>query len=935
MPMMPWYKAVTPRAEVRAGRSFNPEEFAIDLAQVVADAGAAPADYRDPAQFFARTCFTRALREHSGMALRRLAGQTARTAPVMTLVTQFGGGKTHTLCALYHLATAGDRAGDNPGVRALLADAGLAQAPAAKVAVFVGTAWDPQPDNETPWIDLARQLAGEAGVRALGTDARQTPPGTQALGRIFEAADAPVLILFDEVLNFINRHRQMADSFHAFIQNLTVAMTATTHGAAVISLPRSQVEMTEDDMRWQERITKVVKRVAKDLIANDEGEIGEVVRRRLFDSLGDARTVKKVCKTYADWCFARRAELPPEWLAAGDREKKAREFLRARFDACYPFHPATLAVFQRKWQALAQYQRTRGTLAMLAQWIAWAYQDGFNQARNEALITLGSAPLEAPAFRALLLGQLGESRLEAAIDADIAGAHAHARALDADGKGRLRDIHRRVGAAILFESSGGQAEKVAHLPELRFALGEPEVDTTSVDNAALLLEEKSYFIRRVGSDGFRIGYQPTLKKVASDRRASLDEESEIQPAMRKMVSQEFNRRAQVPLALFPDDGAAIPDLPRLTFVVLAPGFEWDGDDDADLRARLLEWTMRRGNTPRLYPGALVWCVKKPGRDLRHKVETMLAWRRVEQEVGDGILGDEFSRDERKELRLKAREAEDNAKESVWASYTVAALLARQQGGGQLDVIDLGAGHSSSNETLCGRVLTAMRSHGALADSPGGRETVGGSYLERNWPAAHRASGAWPLDGLRKSFVDGSLTRLQNPDTTLRGKIPDLVGRGEFGLGAGVDGGGYARLWFNEVLDPDEITFDSDVFLLTKERAKALRRPPKSDTGAGDAPADDPQPALLQPSNTVANKAAADARAAAAAQTIRIAGALPPEAWNRLGTRVIPKLRAGGDVTAQIALGVTVGGGAADELCNDLLQILKELNLAERLKVDRA
>ena len=103
--MEPWYKIATRRTEVREGRSFNPDEFAIALEQVVA--GTAPEDYRDPAQFFARTCFTRALREHAGMVLRRLSGRTDNTSPVLTLITQFGGGKTHTLTTLYHLATTG------------------------------------------------------------------------------------------------------------------------------------------------------------------------------------------------------------------------------------------------------------------------------------------------------------------------------------------------------------------------------------------------------------------------------------------------------------------------------------------------------------------------------------------------------------------------------------------------------------------------------------------------------------------------------------------------------------------------------------------------------------------------------------------------------------------------------------------------------------
>ncbi len=111
----PWYKVALPRREVREGRSFNPDEFAIALEQVVAGRG--PEDYRDPWKFFARTYFTRALREHTGLVLRRLSGHTADTAPVLTLITQFGGGKTHTLTALCHLARAGRAAAefDGPG----------------------------------------------------------------------------------------------------------------------------------------------------------------------------------------------------------------------------------------------------------------------------------------------------------------------------------------------------------------------------------------------------------------------------------------------------------------------------------------------------------------------------------------------------------------------------------------------------------------------------------------------------------------------------------------------------------------------------------------------------------------------------------------------------------------------------------------------------
>ena len=924
--MEAWYRTATPRKEVREGRSFNPDEFAIHLEQVIART--APEDYREPKQFFARTCFTRALREHAGMVLRRLSGETANTAPVMTLITQFGGGKTHTLTALYHMVTNGAKAVEYSGVADLISEAGIKAVPEAKVAVFVGNAWDPQEGRETPWIDVARQLAGDKGVNELGPAARTTPPGTESLARVFKAAGGPVLLLFDEVLNFLNRHRGMADQFHAFIQNLTVATTGTTHGAAIISLPRSQVEMTDWDMQWQDKITKVVRRVAKDLIANDETEISEVVRRRLFEDIGSDRVRKNVAKAYADWCFERRAQLPPEWTAVDSAatEAKAREYLRGRFEVCYPFHPATLSVFQRKWQALSQYQQTRGTLAMLAQWISWAYRTGFTEARREPLITLGSAPLEVPEFRSIVLGQLGESRLVAAIDSDISGAQSHARALDADTKGALRNIHRRVGTTILFESSGGQVDKVAHLPELRFALGEPEVDTTSVDTAAFTLEDKSYFIRRVGSDGFKISHQPTMKKVVSDRRASLDEESEIKPAMRMLIQKEFDRDASIPVVRFPEDGTAVQDTPRLTLVVVEPESEWTGA--GALRQQIAEWTKQRGKSPRLYPGSLVWCLKKPGRDLRDKVELWLAWKRVAKEVAEGTLGGDFDRSDRAELQSKVADAEEAAKDEVWGGYRFVVIADSHEPDG-LKTIDLGAGHSSGGETLCGRVITALKSQALL------NESVGAGYIERNWPPALKASGAWPLASLRQSFLNGSLTRLLDPDTTLRSKIVEFVGRGDFGLAYGQKPeGGYERVLFEESIDPADVTFESGVFLLLKSKAKTLKAAPEPVPGGGPGPGPTPEPEPV-PGREPEPKPEPEPVPGAATRTFRIRGDVPPEVWNRLGTKVLPKLRSGSELKIGIEFSVTVETGVAQSFQTDLKQILDDLGLADRVRIEPA
>lgn len=930
--MEPWYKVTEARKEVREGRSFNPDEFAIALEQVVA--GNAPPDYKEPKQFFDRTVFTHALNEHLGLVLRRLAGQTQNTAPVLSLITQFGGGKTHTLTALYHLVEHSDISGRHPDVQKLLSNTGLSKIPKSKVAVFVGNAWDPAEGWETPWIDLARQLAGPAGVETLGAKAKTTPPGTEALARVIQAAGGSVLLLFDEVLNFMSRHRDLADGFYAFLDNTVRTMTGTTGSVAILSLPRSRMEMTDFDEIWLDRITKIVGRVAKDLIANDESEISEVVRRRLFDDLGKESTRRAVAKAYAAWCFERRGQLPPEWTAVDTitTDAKAREHLQKRFEAAYPFHPATISVFQRKWQGLPHYQRTRGTLAMFAQWISLAALKGFAKARREPLITLGSAPLDVPEFQAVALGQLGEQRLLPAIEVDIAGVHSHAKALDSDAKGQLEGIHRRVGAAMLFESTGVATDRPAHLPELRFAIGEPGLDVTSIDNAANALEKRAFFIRKVGTDGFRIGYKPTLKKVVGDRRAALDD-AEITKVIRAAVKQEFDRGSVAPVEAFPADGSDVKDTPKLTVVVLDPETEWN----AEIRKRLGEWTRRRGASPRLYPAAIVWLVRKPGRSLREKAEMWLAWKRVDEDLRSGVLGADFDQTERGEVARQIKESDEALKEEVWASFRYA-VIADAHGEEGLKEIDLGAGHASgSSASLSGRVVEALRTEGLLNNS------IGAGYLERNWPVALKESGAWPLKGCRQAFLDGSLTRLLDPEEVLRAQIESFVEKGDFGLASGSKpAGGYERVWWKEPIRAEEVTFDDKTFLLTRARASTLAAqsktsPSVSSVEKGNAVTGAPEESpilVLEPlpaAPGVSAKPATDEHV-----RICLRGKIPPEQWNKLGQKLIPKLRGSGqDLSLSLDASLTIRSQDFTYVEAELRQALRDLGLDGAVRIEKS
>jgi len=514
-----------------------------------------------------------------------------------------------------------------------------------------------------------------------------------------------------------------------------------------------------------------------------------------------------------------------------------------------------------------------------------------------------------------VVGQLGEHRLIPAIEHDIAGERSHARALDADTKGPLRDVHRRVSTAIFFESSGGMVDKVSHLPELRFGLGEPDLDIASVDNAADALERRAFYLRKVGADGYRFGFRATLKKVVADRRASLDEQLDVRPAVRQMVKNEFARGANLPVVLFPEDGAAVPDTPQLTIVVMAPEFEWNGTEGP--QAKIAEWTRQRGSETRRYPAALVWCLKKPGRGMQDQVEALLAWRRVADELRAGLLSSEVDPAETQEAASKVKLAEVDAKEEVWASYGYLVIADRSVSAG-IRVIDLAGGYSNAGQTLTGRILATLKTEGLFTES------VGAGYVGRNWPVALKESGIWPLQGLRQSFLDGSLVRLVDPERTLREQIVRWVEAGEFGLASGQRSDGcYQRVWFKESVRQEEITFDASTFLMTRDGATALTQP-------GQTPL---PPIVVEGKQTAEPVVQPGQQPTTAFVTLRISGPLRPELWNRLGIKVLPKLSAKHRLDLRFDATVQVERDQGSHLAQDIRQALAELGLADSVRVD--
>jgi hypothetical protein len=235
---------------------------------------------------------------------------------------------------------------------------------------------------------------------------------------------------------------------------------------------------------------------------------------------------------------------------------------REAFAACYPFHPALLSVFDRKWQSLSRFQRTRGILRLLALWVSRAYQEGFKGAHQNPLIGLGTAPLDDSLFLPAMLEQLGEPRLGIAVRADICGKKdSHTIRLDKEAvdtikKGRL---HRKVATSIFFESNGGQARAEATVPEIRLAVAEPGLDIGNVETVLETLGTSCYYLS-VEKNRYRFSLSPNLNKLLADRRASIKPER-IEEQIRAEVQKAFPSGTGYERIFFPEKSNQIPDRP--------------------------------------------------------------------------------------------------------------------------------------------------------------------------------------------------------------------------------------------------------------------------------------------------------------------------------------------------------------------------------------
>ncbi len=746
--LKPWYKIVTPREDLREGKPLDAAEFAVHLDQV--RDGRAPTDYQKPERFFDRTYLTQNMTALSAEVVRRLSGIHTETSAVFDLTTQFGGGKAHFLTLLYHLAKKGAGAERWTGVQTILDKGKLKAIPKAATAVFVGTEFDSitgrggndgTPIRKTPWGEIAYQIDGKDALAVLAEHEKQmTAPAGDVL-REFLPKDRPCLILIDELMNYVSRSRKsgMATQLYNFVHNLSEEARGQKNVVLAVSIPASELEMSADDQSDYERFKKLLDRLGKPVIMSADTETSEIIRRRLFDWNGVLdKDARNTVNAYAEWVVGHRQQIP-SWFPV-DQAKEA-------FEAAFPFHPMTLSVFERKWQALPRFQQTRGILRLLALWVSRAYVDGFKGAHRDPLLAPGTAPLDDSLFRSAAFEQLGETRLEGAVTTDICGkkdSNAIRMDKEADEAIKKARLHRKVATVIFFESNGGQSKAEATVPEVRLAVAEPDLDVGHVDTVLETMASSCYYLTGE-RNRFRFSLSPNLNKLLADRRASI-QPAKIEERVRAEIQKVFAQGSGVERVYFPEKSNQISDRPVLTFVVLAP--ERSMEDEKKTLQFIEAATREYGSSGRTFKSALVWCVPDGAGALNDEARKLLAWEDIQEEQEQLRLDDGQSR----QLTENVKKAQRDLRECVWRTYKHLVMLGKDNA---VQSKDLGLVHSSAANDMTNFILNRLRADGEV--EPG----VSPTFLVRHWPAFKE----WSTKAVRDAFFASPLfPRLLNADS---------------------------------------------------------------------------------------------------------------------------------------------------------------------------
>ena len=669
MSLKPWREIARPHKDVLEG-SFKQSEFAADITQVAT--GNAPSEYQDAEMFFSRTFITEGMRLLLMSVAQRLAGKGGD--PVIQLQTAFGGGKTHTMLAVYHLATRQGSTDKLEGIPPLLDEAGIHDLPSAKVAVIDGVKLSPSEPQKhgtvtanTLWGELAWQLLGDEGFAMVAdSDRSGTSPGKEVVRQLVEKA-APCVILIDELVAF-TRQLEVGKQYKAgtfdsnisFIQALTEALKAVPNAILLASLPESEIEVggtmghraLESLEKYFARVESVWKPVAST-------EAFEIVRRRLFESPGEQSEVEGISRVFSDFYRANNDKFPVETQS---------NIYFERLCQCYPIHPEVFDRLYEDWSTLDKFQRTRGVL----QYMAIVIHRLWNSDNKDSLIMPGSVTLDDSTVRNKSIHYLPQG-WEPVLEKEVDGPRSEPAEIDGlDTRfGGVQAARRTMRTIFLGSAPSNAAQGVKGLDQEHILLGcvQPGQTLGVFEDVLNRLRDRLHYL--YSEQGrYYLDTRPNLRREMESRKQNINDLQELQPLLKDRVGRVFGRQhcfsgihVFTPSVDVPDDYATGPRL-----VVLPPDAAFSRGDTKRAHDAAEEILRNRGDQPRQKQNRLIFFAADYDvvNRLRDAARTYLAWKSIVADVADEKLDLTVSLSN--QAKRNAESADQSLKQTVRETY---------------------------------------------------------------------------------------------------------------------------------------------------------------------------------------------------------------------------------------------------------------------------
>lgn len=646
-----WRKVIEPHPDVAHGRYKN-AEFAADLAQVARGEGAY--EYRDPVEFFSRTYVTEGMKGLLVQALRRVNGLDGE--PVIQLKTAFGGGKTHSMLALYHLLRGRAPSKKMACIRDVLDAAGVDKPSVCRVAVLVGTALDPSKSRRLPgitvntlWGEMAAQLALDAGNPKLydlvkESDKRAVSPGSETLKNLFDAC-GPCVVLIDELVAYArkiggkqNLPAGTFDDLMVFIQELTEAARASQNSLVVASIPESEIEyegnlgldLNEEEGFGKRALTRIEHTFGRmesiwKPVAADEGF--EIVRRRLFLPCKDEAARDSVCMEFSRMYQGNATDFP-------SNVKEVEYYQRMR--SCYPIHPEVFDRLYEDWATIERFQKTRGVLRLMAAVVhnLWMNQDG------GLLIMPGSLSLDVPNIRDELTRHVGDN-WNAIVDHEVDGKASIPYQKDQENLrfGEVMAARRVARCVMLGSAPSTRKDNIRGVEASRIRLGTVQPgENIAVFNDALstLQTSLTYLYSNPTSDRFWFDTRPTLRKTVEDR-ASQRSAEEVEQEIERRLKAIHRERPFGRIHICPETSMDVSDDPEVGLVILKHRYTYKSNTPNDRAIQACENILNaRGTSPRGYRNMLAFIApdQNMASALCEEVKRFLAWKSIKEDSQD-------------------------------------------------------------------------------------------------------------------------------------------------------------------------------------------------------------------------------------------------------------------------------------------------------------